>query len=283
MCGFSSLLWSSWPGCDLMPEFYQGRYGVDGTSLSVRLLYSQEKLACRFADYVITVSEPWRQVLIDRGVPAVKCSVVMNVADQTIFCYSEKARHCDDDGLRFIYHGGFTPRYGTDIAVRAIAKVRHQIPNIHLTIHGGGVYYPNLVALAKELDVLDKHVHFSTKLVPLTDLPDLIRSADVGLAPYRDDVFTDGIVPTKLMEYAALGMPAIAARTTAIQTYFEDTMVEFFTPGDVDDLARCILKLHTDRNRLAQLARGADKFNQRYNWPKLAKEYVSLVERLGGR
>lgn len=101
--------------------------------------------------------------------------------------------------------------------------------------------------MAKELDLLDKHVHFSTKVLPVADLPDLIRSADVGLAPYRRDVFTDGIVPTKLMEYAALGMPAIAARTTAIEGYFKDTMVEFFTPGDVEDLARCIFRLYSDR------------------------------------
>ena len=70
---------------DLMPEFYRERYRGDDTSLSVRLLYLQEKLSCRFADHVITVSEHWRQALIERGVPAHKCSVVMNVADDNIF------------------------------------------------------------------------------------------------------------------------------------------------------------------------------------------------------
>jgi glycosyltransferase involved in cell wall biosynthesis len=60
-------------------------------------------------------------------------------------------------------------------------------------------------------------------------------------------------------------------------------MVEFFTSGDADDLARCILTLHSDRKRLARLAQGADKFNQRYNWTKLAGEYVALVEQLGSR
>jgi glycosyltransferase involved in cell wall biosynthesis len=270
---------------DLMPEFYQGRYGGGDTGLLVRLLYLQEKLSCRFADHVITVSELWRQTLIGRGMPADKCSVVMNVADHTVFHQTgePKAEPGDEGGLRLIYHGILAYRCGLDLAVQAVAKVRHQIPNIHLTIHGGGECYPNLVALAKELDLLDQHVHFSTKFVPVADLPGLIRSADVGLVPYRTDVFTDGIVPTKLMEYAALGMPAIASRTTAIETYFKGTMVELFTPGDADDLARCILKLHSDWKRLAQLAQGAEKFNQRYNWEKIGAEYVALVERLGSR
>ncbi len=270
---------------DLMPEFFQGRYGHDTISLAVRLVRLQEKLACRFADHVITVSDLWRQTLIGRGVPPDKCSVVMNVADHTVFKHPQepRAQVSDENGLRLIYHGTLPYRYGVDLALRAVAQVRQQIPNIHLTIHGGGENYPNLVALAEELGLLNRNVLFSTMPVAVGDLPGLIRSADVGLAPYRRDVFTDGIVPTKLMEYAALGMPAIAARTPAIETYFEDTMVEFFTPGDADDLARCILRLNSDREHLSQLAQGAEKFNQRYNWAKLAGDYVDLVERLGSR
>jgi hypothetical protein len=46
---------------DLMPEFYQARYGHDAGSRLVRLVQWQEKLSCRFANHVITVSELWRQ------------------------------------------------------------------------------------------------------------------------------------------------------------------------------------------------------------------------------
>jgi glycosyltransferase involved in cell wall biosynthesis len=267
---------------DLMPEFYQARYGADAQSRLMCLVYWQEKTACRFADHIITVSELWRQTLIKRGVPAHKCSVVMNVADHTIFrpLNREVAPAFEDDCLRLIYHGTITYRYGIDLILKAIAQLRRQAPNIHLTIHGGGEYQPKVVALAKELNLAEEHVSFSSRTIPLTDLPRLIRSAHIGLAPYRTDVFTDAIVPTKLMEYAALGMPAIAARTTAIQTYFEGTMVEFFTPGDADDLARCILNLYHNRARLAELARGAEVFNQRYNWEKLSEEYVHLIDKL---
>jgi len=113
------------------------------------------------------------------------------------------------------------------------------------------------------------------------ELPEIIRSCNLGVVPYRNDVFTDGLLPTKLMEYAAVGLPAIAARTTTIQDYFSDTMVEFFEPGDVEDLARCILALYCNPHRLADLAQGCQKFNQRYNWTRIGAEYVSLVEKLG--
>ena len=70
---------------DLMPEFFGARFDRSFDSWLVRLVRFQERLACRFADAVIVVSEHWRRTLIGRGVPADKISVVMNVADDAIF------------------------------------------------------------------------------------------------------------------------------------------------------------------------------------------------------
>jgi glycosyltransferase involved in cell wall biosynthesis len=264
---------------DLMPEFYAGRFG-QGKSLMARLIRWQEHLACRFSDHVITVSEHWRQALMRRGVPAHKCSVVMNVADESIFrpLKDEYRRSPGHDGLRLIYHGSLHERYGLDLAIRAIDQVRHDIPHVHLSLVGRGEYQPYLTRMVEELG-LGQYVTLD-KLHLAEELPDIIRACDLGVVPYRNDVFTDGLLPTKLMEYAALGLPAIAARTTAIQAYFSDTMAEFFKPGDVDDLARCIRELHANPDRLAELARGCQNFNRRYNWTAISAEYVALVERL---
>jgi hypothetical protein len=69
---------------DLMPEFYAGRFGST-KSLPAQLIRLQERLACCYADNVITVSEHWRQALIQRGVPTEKCDLLMNVTDERIF------------------------------------------------------------------------------------------------------------------------------------------------------------------------------------------------------
>jgi glycosyltransferase involved in cell wall biosynthesis len=269
---------------DLMPEFYAARFDTHLQSWPVRLVRWQEQVSCRFADHVVTVTDLWRQTLINRGVPAAKASVVMNVADDRVFNRAAVVDSpvTDDGQFRLIYHGNLTYRYGLDLALQAVDLVREKVPQIHLTIHGGGPYLETLIKLAKRLDI-EEHVFFSTRSVPTAELPRLIVRADAAVVPYRRDVFTDGILPTKLMEYVALGVPVIAAHTPAIDAYFDDTMVQFFTPGDPEDLARCILALHEDRERLTQLARGADKFNQHYNWEKLSAEYIALVERLGAR
>jgi glycosyltransferase involved in cell wall biosynthesis len=265
---------------DLMPEFYASRFNSSMSSWPVRLVRLQEYLACRFADHVISVTDLWRSALIGRGLPAEKVSVVMNVANDSIFRQPAAERGSGEPGsFRLFYHGTITRRYGIDVAIRAVDSVRRQIPGIHLTVHGVGEYRDALVQLVEELG-LGEHVRFTTDYIPTTELPNFIRQADLGVVPYRRDIFTDGILPTKLMEYVALGVPVIAARTPVIESYFDDRMVQFFAPEDHEDLARGIVSLYADRQRLRELARNADIFNQRYSWAAVSAQYLALVDRL---
>jgi glycosyltransferase involved in cell wall biosynthesis len=262
---------------DLMPEFFAGRFGAERHPILARAIRWQERAACRFADHVITVSEPWRRSLIARGVAPERCSVVLNVADTRVFVPSGRRRR--DNQFHLIYHGSVTYRYGLDLAVRAVGLVRDEIPQIKLTILGRGDQMPALLELRRRAGLQDC-VELRDEFLLAEALPELIAEADVGLAPYRNDVFTDGLLPTKLMEYAVLGLPCIAARTTAIEALFRDTMVEFFEPGDAADLARCIRDLHAHPGRRAELARRSQHFTSRYNWDRVGSEYVALVDSL---
>jgi glycosyltransferase involved in cell wall biosynthesis len=269
---------------DLMPEFFASKFDSGMASWPVRLVIWQEQLSCRFADHVITVTEVWRRTLIERGVPAEKVSVVMNVADPRIFRRDGNGKRPSPNGHDFhlIYHGTFTHRYGVDLIVRALERVRPTIPNIRVTLLGGGEYRDELIRLTQELN-LTEYVEISQALLPASELPALLQQADVGIVPNRSNIFTDGLLPTKLMEYVALGTPVIAARTPTITTYFDDQMVQFFTPDNVEDLSRCIIRLGQDPNRLRQLTQNADKFNQEYSWNKVAENYVALIARLNNR
>jgi glycosyltransferase involved in cell wall biosynthesis len=263
---------------DLMPEFYADKVGAGMNSWPVRLVRWQERASCRIADQVITVTDIWKQTLIQRGVPAGKVNVVMNVADPRVFVREAPPVEPmpEKNGFRLIYHGTFTYRYGLDLMIRALAEVRSQIPGVHLTLLGMGDAREQLIRLAKELK-LEECVHFSPRTFKIEQLPPMIRQADAGIVANRNDVFTDGLLPTKMMEYVALGIPVIAARTSTISAYFDDEMVQFFEPGDVSSLAQSIIALSNDPQRLADLTLNSDKFNQSYRWDDIAASYVSIV------
>jgi len=267
---------------DLMPEFYISRFGGNEENWAVRLVKLQERVSCWFASHVITVTHPWRQALIQRGMPAEKCSVVMNLADDRIFYPRPSATARETAGLHLIYHGTLTYRYGIDLALRAVAQARAAVPGLKLLVHGRGEYLAELEKLAAELNLHDI-VTFSTRLLPMEELPKLIAAADVGLVPYRRDPFTDGILPTKLMEYAAMELPAIAVRTPVIDAYFTPEMLEVFEANDVAALSAAIIRLGQEGGRRAELKRQIQKFNERYNWKKQRAEYLTLIGRLAGR
>ena len=140
---------------DLMPEFFAGRFPGRGGGVAARAIAAQERWACRFADHVITVSDHWRSALIARGVPAARCSVVMNVADGAVFRPVPRPDR-DDDGFRLIYHGTLTRRYGPDLAIEAVGRLREELPAVSLTIIGRGDDLDALGAMRVRLGLTDR-------------------------------------------------------------------------------------------------------------------------------
>ncbi len=265
---------------DVMPEFFAEEIGRPMNSLPVKLITWQEQISCRFADHVITVTELWRQALIARGVPSPKSSVVMNLADHNLFQEHVRSANESANGtFHLIYHGTQASRHGLDTVLYALDKIRADVPNLCVTLHGRGNYHEELVKIAEKLNLGDQ-VKFSTTFMPVDDLPGFIASHDAGVVPYQNDVFTGGILPTKLLEYTALNMPSIAARTPAVVGYFDETMVQYFEPGDVDGLAKGMVKLYQDATLRQNLVEAGKKFNERYNWPAESAKYVKLIDRL---
>ena len=263
---------------DLMPEFFASRFGGGLRSPIARAVLLQEKLCAAFADEVITVTDLWRGELVRRGVPAEKLHVVMNLPDERAFPIREPVVRRTDGPLTVIYHGTVTHRYGIDVLLTAFAMARQRVP-LRLTIHGRGEYVEPAQQLAGDLGIADA-VTFSTALLSTQELAALVAGGDIGVVPNRNDLFTDGILPTKLMEYAALGIPTIVSRSTAVEGHFTDDMVRFVEPANAGDLAEALVELGLDPDRRASLAYAAQRFSRQFRWADQAAGYTALVDRL---
>jgi glycosyltransferase involved in cell wall biosynthesis len=264
---------------DLMPEFLASKFSGDPPKMLERAILLQERMACGYADHVITVSEHWRHTLAKRSVPLAKSSVVMNLADESIFQSDEGDPGREAGTMRLIYHGTVVYRYGLDLVIEAMARSREQAPQMTLKVIGQGDQFPALREQVERLGLTDR-VQLEEGLIPAEDLPAVIASADVGVVPYRDDIFTDGLVPTKLLEYAVMGLPVVASRTSAIEELVGDSFVEYFSPGDIDDLSTRLTHLYGQPQRRETLARATADFNGRVNWADHSKEYVDLISSL---
>jgi glycosyltransferase involved in cell wall biosynthesis len=84
----------------------------------------------------------------------------------------------------------------------------------------------------------------------------------------------------KLLDYATLGIPVIAARLRTVEYYFGDGAVELFEPGSVSDLARAIKLLYNDPDLREQLVERAGRALDALNWKNQRNEYYRAIDSL---
>ncbi len=266
---------------DLMPELFQEKFRSGERHWIVSALKLQERWAGRFASTVLTVEERLKDIMSGRGVPREKIHVLMNLPDDRIFAPRPAASPKPADApFVLVYHGTLARRLGLDIAIRALAQARAEVPRIELRIVGAGEERESLIALRDELG-LGGSVTFSDGFVPVQAIPALIIDADVGIVPLRISTGTDIMLPTKLLEYVTMGIPAITPKTGTIARYFDDTMVQFFEAENVESLAATIVALQRDPQRRVALAREATRrFADIYTWSQHKRLYTGLVAKL---
>lgn len=110
-----------------------------------------------------------------------------------------------DDAPLLVYVGGIAERRGVDDLV---AAMRH-LPDAHLVlVSPSGARMRQLRSRAKELGV-NQRVH-RLDYVPADKVTSYIRTADVGVIPFRPLLNSELGVPTKFREYLLAGLPMVA-------------------------------------------------------------------------
>lgn len=266
---------------DSMPETYRGKLG-NLSKRAYKLLCLEESLCCAFAHKVICVNDVQRDALIKRGIPSEKITVLLNVPDHTIFKFEpQRVEACDhnDRSFNIVYHGTIERMLGIDLAIDAVSRLQNKIPGIQLHIIGTGKDLGEFYYLSRKLSAEDR-IHFSRKNYPVEILPTLLRDMDLGIIPNRKNAATDLMLPVKLLEYVALGIPVVSTRLRAIEHYFSDDMICYFEPDNVESMVSAILTIFEDKKRTRQQVLNADNFVERFGWEKHQMDLIRLYERL---
>ena len=263
---------------DSMPETYGGKFGNLPKVLH-RLLCLEEAVCCAFANKLICVNDIQKEKLLSRGIPAEKISLVLNVPDHKIFKYENRERDNHKRTFDLVFHGTIDKILGIDLAIDAVSKLVRDIPGIHLHIMGKGRNLEECEKLAEKLNVKDR-VHFSKKSYPVENLPDLLQNMDLGIIPNKRNMATELMLPVKLLEYVAIGIPVVSARLRTIEHYFSDNMVTYFEPENVESMANAILELYRNESKRQNQVINARKFIEKYGWEKHQMELIRLYEEL---
>jgi glycosyltransferase involved in cell wall biosynthesis len=263
-----------------MPEFFRDRFARRSLRPLLPLVSGTARASAWFADALITVHEPLRQLSIARGVPPDKISVVMNGADTELFDPTRHPRRSfmEDGELRLVHHSNFQRIYGLDVAIEALGLIEPAELPLRLDVYGDGPYRPQIEAAIQSTGTADR-VHLNGR-VPIDDLPALLAGSDIGLVPSLPEPYMRFSLSTKLLEYAAMGLPIVASDLATFRAHFDGDAIRFVPGGDPPALAAAIRELAADPDGAARLGATARRQAADYAWQLQAPRYLEVIEGL---
>jgi glycosyltransferase involved in cell wall biosynthesis len=263
---------------DFAPELLALRFaGHPWSRAAERAMWIVERGATRFADAVVTVHEPYRRLLVGRGVAPERITVVLNSPDERLI--PEPVPPEPSQGVRVVYHGTLTEHYGLATLIEAAPRIVARVPEARFEIYGEGDALAGLQGRVRQLG-LEQRVSFSGEFLPTDQVLRRIRGASVGIVANLAIARNQAAVPTKLFEYAAMEIPVVCSDLEAVQEHFDASEVSFFRAGDARALADAVIGLAENPARAAEQAARARERYQAYRWRQSARVYVDLLDSL---
>ena len=164
---------------------------------------------------------------------------------------------------------------GHETVIRAIAKVRQQIPGVHYYVAGRGDLLPSLKNLARDLKV-EEAVHF-LGYVDDSVLSAIYSQCDVFVMPSKKEGF--GLVFAEAMAH---GKPCIAGNQDASPEVVRHNQTGLIVePRNVDQIADAILTLISDdelRNKFG--AKGKQLVTEEFSFDAFQGQMIEYLKPL---
>jgi glycosyltransferase involved in cell wall biosynthesis len=249
-----------------------------------RLFASIERRWARAADRVITVNDPYADVMADRfGVE--RPLVVLNCSLRAQAPVARGRRFHEalglpDDRRVVLYHGGLSRDRGIEQLLDAIPA----IPDATLVLMGYGDLEASIRARAASPALAGRVAVLPA--VPPAELIAWVGSADVAAMPIQPTTLNHRLTtPNKLFEAIAAGVPVVASDLPGMAPIVLDTgcgvVVDPTDPGAIAAAIHEILDGQPERR--AAIIDGVARAGETYSWEFQAEILIAEYGRLTGR
>ncbi|MDQ4035141.1 MAG: glycosyltransferase [Chloroflexota bacterium] len=261
---------------DQTSELYAAKFG-QASGLGSRVIELVERISYRFADALVTVADAYRariQRIVGNDMTVATVWNVPDVDDWLTIGAARLDRSVGEKPLRLGHHGTIVERFGIDRAVDAVDMLHQRGFPVTLDILGDGDF-ADAVERRIAQGRLQSVVRFDRRSFDHADLIEFTERIDIGIAPYRPSEFIGHSLPTKLLEYCALGIPTIVTETEMIRDYLSDG-VRLVRTGSPEELVDAITEL-ADPVRRTMLREAGLGIARRYGWAQQRNNLLGLV------
>ncbi|MFO7654713.1 MAG: glycosyltransferase [Candidatus Krumholzibacteriia bacterium] len=221
------------------------------------------------------ISPSTRDDLVARGIPAAQI--------RTVYCGLEHARFALPEppprsGTPLLVTWSRLRRYkSVDVALRAFARVRAELPDARLEIMGRGPDERRLRRIAAELG-LGGSVAFRGFL-PWEDLVGVLHRAHVFLNPSPKEGWGLTVV-----EANACGLPVVASDAPGLRDSVRDGLTGDLVPVDDDAaFAAAALRLLRDPELWRRRSEAARRWARVFQWRTCAEQSLAIFEAVAAR
>jgi glycosyltransferase involved in cell wall biosynthesis len=269
----SILRWRPWVFeiRDLWPASIKAVGAGDGWM--IRALERLELFLYRHANRIIALTNAFRRDLTVRGIAGEKIEVVTNGVDVAQFnrgtvTYDARQRLgipadkflAGYIGTTGMAHGLETILDAADLCGSAINNQQSAISNqqrpgsdIHFLIMGEGAERERLEADARTRGLTN--LQFADR-VPQEEVPNYLAALDLAIIHLRPDPVFKTVIPSKLFEFMAMGVPVLMAVEVEAAEIVADSGCGVCIPsGNSRDLADEVIRLSANCDQLSQMSR----------------------------
>lgn len=179
-------------------------------NLFIRYFEKEEMKCYRSAFKIVVVTDSFKKKLIQRGIDETKIYVVKNGVDRSLFIPMAKDREIIDrlklqDKCVIGYIGTHGMAHKLDFILKC-AKQLEEKGRYHFLLIGDGAKRQELLALKNELNCSNVTMLES---VPKQEVKRYISILDICLINLRKSELFTTVIPSKIFENAAMGIPIL--------------------------------------------------------------------------
>jgi len=244
----------------------------------------RKKILCLIENYnfknssmIVTVSKVIKNNLTEIGVPEEKILVIPNGVDTNKFDYRisgsdqskriKKKLKIGKESRVVGFVGTFGPWHGIENLVSAVSKIEENNKNkdlIFLLIGSGILKRYAVDKIGKFNNVI------FTGNIPYSKIQYYFSICDILVSPHSLQPDSKEFIgsPTKVFEYMAVGKGIVASDLGQIGEVLENNRTAVLVePGNIEELAKGILRLVNDKKLRLRLGRNAAKeVRKKYTW-----------------
>ena len=245
----------------------------------LKWMFMLEKWLYRNATHIVTVGKGYKKVLVEKGVPPEKISIITNGADLKRFLPAKLAKKRDS---KFIcsFIGTLGMAAGLEVVIRAAQHLDSiNEPDIVFNLVGDGADYENLLKKVSDLNI--GRIQF-TGLVKKENISDYLRETDVCLIHLiKSDLFKT-VIPSKLFEAMASEIPVVIGVQGEAAAIVESAQCGLsFTPENHLELCDLLIQLNNDPILRASMGeQGRVYLESHFCREQLADQYLEVLHKV---